>query len=96
MAEAAVTEALRLAPEVAAASNQPASERVIDVAVGTIDAARYARKRINEALAYGEWLNDVQVWVWEEGVHTRAPLSDSGRRFGVELRLEQPSRSSAV
>lgn len=94
LADRAVEEALRLAPEVAGAPNQAASERLVDVPVSTVDAARYVRKRINAALASDEWLDEVQVWVWEAGVHQRDPMSDAGRARGVELRLEQPGAHS--
>jgi hypothetical protein len=92
IAEAAVTEAMRLAPEVAAAASAQESERAIEVAVTTIDAARFVRKRINEALAFGEWLDEVQVWVWQADKHSRPPLSEIGRDQGVELRLEHAAR----
>jgi len=92
LAEEAVAKALDLAPEVAEASSPTASERTVDVAITTVDGARFLKKRVNEALASAEWSNEVQVWVWEAGKNVRPPLSDHGRAHGVELRLEQATR----
>jgi hypothetical protein len=89
LAAAGVESALRLAPEVAAAPNRDASERVIDAAVTTVDAARFVRKRINEALAFEEWLDEVEAWVWDVDTSVRDPLTELGASCGVELRLEQ-------
>ena len=90
LADVAVEQALQLVAQVADAPDQASSERGIDVACPTVDAARYVRKRINAALTYGEWLDEVQVWVWEAGVHTRPPLTEHGKSRGIEVRLEQP------
>jgi hypothetical protein len=90
--DAIVEEALRLAPEVASAANRDVSERGIDIVIATPDAARFMVKRINEALVIGEWLDDVEVWLWQAESHTREPLTDAGRTSGLEIRLEQPSR----
>ncbi|MEZ5244891.1 MAG: hypothetical protein R2707_07335 [Acidimicrobiales bacterium] len=89
LAAAGVESALALAPEVAAAPDRDASERVIDAAVTTVDAARFVRKRINEALAFEEWLDEVEAWVWDAETSVRAPLTELGATCGVELRLEQ-------
>ncbi|MCP3935685.1 MAG: hypothetical protein GY708_09975 [Actinomycetia bacterium] len=94
LADTAVERALELAREVADAPSHLASERLIDVPVATPDAARFILKRINDALASGEWLEEVDAWVWESDTSTRPPLSDSGRETGVELRLEQVSPST--
>ncbi len=93
LADAAVELALELAPEVADSPKRITSERLIDVSVTTPDAARFILKRINEALAYGEWLDEIEAWVWESDRSNRPPLSESGRETGVELRLEQVSSS---
>ncbi len=95
LADAAVERALELAAEVADSPNHPASERLIDIPVASADAARFILKRINDALAYGEWLDEVDAWVWESERSTRPPLSESGRATGIELRLEQVSASAA-
>lgn len=94
LAAAGVESALRLAPEVAAAPDRDASERVVDTPVTTIDAARFVRKRINEALAFEEWLDEVEAWVWDADTSVRRPMTELGAACGVELRLEQarPSR----
>ena len=92
LTDAAVDIALQFAPEVAAALNRSSSERAIDVAFPTLDAAKHARKRINDALSVAEWQNDVDVWVWQFDTHVRPPLTDHGRESGYELRLEQTGR----
>lgn len=91
LSDVAVDEALRLAPEVAAAPTRRLSERGIEAEVLTADAARYALKRINDALTIGEWLDAVEAWVWIEGESVRPALTDNGRANGIELRLEQPT-----
>lgn len=90
----AIEAAMSLAPEVAAAPSRDESERALDIVVLTVDAARFVRKRINEALAYEEWLDEVEAWVWDVDTSVREPLTDHGVEYGVELRLEQarPSR----
>ncbi len=90
LATAGVESALLLAPEVAAADRDSA-DRALPVAVTTVDAARFVRKRINEALAYEEWHDEVEAWVWDVDTSVRDPLTESGVEFGVELRLERVS-----
>ncbi len=92
LTDAAVEAAMALAPEVAAAGGQGSRERAIDVAFPTRDAAKHARKRINEALFADEWLDELEVWLWEAGVNVREPLTEHGRENGYELRLEQRHR----
>ena len=92
LATRAVESAMELAPRVAAASSQEASECVIDIQVTTVDAARFVRKRVNEALAYEEWLDTVEAWVWEADTSVRSALTEHGETHGIELRLEQTSR----
>lgn len=87
--DAAVEQAVALAPQVAAATDPEERELVLDVAVETLDAARFVRKRVNEALGFDEWLDEVEVWVWDYDTCTREPMSDAGREFGVEIRLER-------
>lgn len=89
MTSAAVEQALALAPDVAAAIELADRERVLDVAVETVDAARFIRKRVNEALGFHEWIDEVEVWVWDIDTNVRDPLSAGGREFGVEIRLER-------
>ncbi len=91
LADAGVEAALALAPEVAAAA-QEAADRALPVVITTVDAARFVRKRVNEALAYEEWHNEVEAWVWDTDTSVRDPLTDHGVEFGVELRLEQVHR----
>lgn len=94
LTDAVVDEALRLAPEVASTTTRESSERAIDMAIPTVDAARFMVKRINEVLVIGEWLDVVDVWIWQADQHTRAPLTDAGRASGLEIRMEQPSPST--
>lgn len=89
LAEQAIEQALRLAPEVHAAPSGATSERALDVDVTTVDAARFVRKRVNEALGYAEWSDDVVAWEWQRGVNHREPLSEGGNMHGVEVRLEK-------
>lgn len=92
LAEVAVEQALALAPEVADAPSREASERGLDLIVPSVDAATYLRRRINEVLAAGEWLDDVEVWVWQRDQHVRPPLTPSGQACGIEVRLERARR----
>ncbi len=91
LADVAVERALELAPEVADSPNRISSERVIDIPMATVDAARFVLKRINEALAYGEWLDEIEAWVWELDTSTRPAMTEAGEESGVELRMEQVS-----
>jgi hypothetical protein len=89
LTDQAVEIAMQLAPEVAAAPTRESSERVIDVSVTTVDAARFVRKRINEALAFNEWHDEIEAWVWEADTSVRPALTERGGERGVEVRLEQ-------
>lgn len=91
LADEAVDIALKLAPQIVAAPSRDASDMVIDVTFPTVDAARYAIRRVNEQLAIGEWLDVVDVWVWEDGKSVRDPMSEGGKANGVELRMEKAS-----
>ncbi len=93
LADDAVAAALAVVAEVADAPNRVASEQAIDVAMPTLDAARFVLKRVNDALAPGEWLNEVEAWVWDAHTSTRPALTAAGRVGGVELRLEQLAAS---
>lgn len=66
-----------------------ASEKLIDIEFPTLDSAKYALRRINEVLAAGEWLDEVEAWIWQADTHVRAPLSAHGETNGWELRLER-------
>lgn len=84
----AIEAVLAVVADVAAAP-RTASERLVDVSFRSRNDARYAIKRINEQLSVGEWLDDVEVWLWDADVHHRAPLSEHGRTNGFELRVER-------
>ncbi|MFN3218780.1 MAG: hypothetical protein ACE367_19975 [Acidimicrobiales bacterium] len=83
---AAIDEALRL---VATLGPEPHVDAGIDVAFASAGDAVFARKRLNEALAVRELLDDVEAWVWESRRHVSAPLTDAGRTNGFELRVRR-------
>lgn len=87
-AAAAIDEALRL---VATLGPEPFIDAGIDVAFASAGDAVFARKRLNEALAVRELLDDVEAWVWESQRHVSAPLTDAGRANGFELRIRRRS-----
>jgi hypothetical protein len=89
LTDAAVEAAMALAPEIAADRSHGSRERAVDVDFPTRDAAKHARKRINEALFAAEWLDELEVWLWEADTHVREPLTEHGGRNGYELRIEQ-------
>ena len=84
LADAAVDEAMALVGRVEAEG-----ELALETAMPSLDAATYCRKRINEALGFDEWLDEVEVWVWDAHTHRRAALSEGGKAVGVEIRLER-------
>lgn len=81
---AAIDEAVERASTVAAA---PGGEIALEVAFPTAADAVYARKRVNEALAVRELLDEVDVWVWRSGEAGGRPMSVAGDEHGVEIRL---------
>ena len=91
LADAAVAEAERLAAAVV--DGEPGTEVAFDLVFDTVDAARFVLRRVNEVLAVGEWLDDVDAWVWEADTSTRAALTEAGARTGIELRLEPARRA---
>ena len=68
------------------------SDQVIDVDLASISEAQFVRKRVNDALQVGEWLDDVRTWIWRSDEHTRPALSERGMSVGFELRIEQSPR----
>lgn len=86
LAAAAVDEAVSIVDRVEAER-----ELALSTVMPSVAAAQYCRKRINEALGYDEWLDEVEVWVWDAHTHQREALSEAGRAGGVELRLERRS-----
>ena len=89
LTDAAVEAAMALATEIAADRSHGSRERAVDVDFPTRDAAKHARKRINEALFAAEWLDELEVWLWEADTNVREPLTEHGGRNGYELRIEQ-------
>jgi hypothetical protein len=83
LADAAVDESVSLLDRIEAER-----ELGLTTEMPTLAAAEYCRKRINEALGYREWLDEVEVWVWNGHTSTRKALTDAGAANGVELRLE--------
>lgn len=68
---------------------EPYVDVAIDVAFASPGDAVFARKRLNEALAVRELLDEVEAWVWEAGRHVSAPLTEAGRANGFELRVRR-------
>lgn len=89
LADAAVDEALAVVDRVDAEG-----EVALSTVMPSVEAAKYCRKRINEALGYDEWLDEIEVWVWDAHSHRRAALTEGGEAGGVELRLERRSDRS--
>ena len=83
LADAAVDEALQLVTRVA-----DEGELGFETEVRTLEAARYCLKRINDALRMDEWLDEVEVWVWNAHTSVRRPMTAGGETDGVELRIE--------
>ena len=84
LAAEAVDEALSVVGRVDAEG-----EIALATAMPSVAAAQYCRKRVNEALGYDEWLDEVEVWVWAAHTHRREALTEAGEAGGVELRLER-------
>lgn len=89
----AIELALALAPKVAEAVEFDERDRAIDVELASESEAQFVRKRVNDALQIGEWLDDVSVWVWRASEHRRPPQTEQGRRNGFELRIERSATS---
>lgn len=86
-ATAGIDEALRLAPIVAAATAPSDRQAALDVEVATVDAAKFVRKRANEALRPDEWHDVVAVVVWDVDIDGDDALSERGAAIGFELRI---------
>lgn len=84
LADAAVDEALQLVSQVT-----DDGEIGLSTEVATLEAARYCLKRINDALRMDEWLDEVEVWVWDAHTSVRRPITSGGEASGVEIRLER-------
>jgi hypothetical protein len=63
----------------------------VDVVFASAGDGVFARKRLNEALAVRELLDEIEVWVWQADQHVSAPLTAAGEASGVELRLRRRS-----
>ena len=83
LADAAVEEAIVVVARVA-----DDGELGLSTEVTTLEAARYCLKRINDALRMDEWLDEVEVWVWDAHTSVRRPITLGGETHGVELRIE--------
>lgn len=82
----AIAAGLRLAPLVADATSPSDRTQAIDVELASLSEAQFVRKRVNDALAVGEWLTEVRVVIWEQHEGGQA-LSASGIKAGLELRI---------
>lgn len=89
LTDAAVEAALALAPVVADDRSHGPRERAVDVAFPTRDGARHAMRRINEALFADEWLDEIEVWLWEPDASVREALTDEGQLSGYQIRIRQ-------
>jgi len=87
----AVAASLKIARTVADTHNPMA----VGVDLASLSEAQFVRKRINDALQVGEWLDEVQVVLWQVDQHWSAPLSDQGKADGFELRIERVRRDPA-
>ena len=76
LADAAVDEALEVVARVA-----DDGELGLTTEVTTLEAARYCLKRINDALRMDEWLDEVEVWVWDAHMSVRRPTRLAGVSF---------------
>ncbi len=83
LADAAVDEALEVVARVA-----DDGELGLSTEVTTLEVARYCLKRINDALRMDEWLDEVEVWVWDAHTSVRRPITPGGETHGVEIRIE--------
>jgi hypothetical protein len=87
--DAAVFQALRIAPALNGDLADRKAERGIDVAFAGVDEAREAERAIRAALT-DAGLDKVTTWLWRPQ-SLGAPQTDAGAEVGFELRLA-PSR----
>ena len=85
---AAIDEALRL---IDGLGPEPHIDVAVDAAFASSGDAIFARKRLNEALAVAELLDEFEAWVWESKRHVSAPLTAAGEANGFELRVRRRS-----
>jgi hypothetical protein len=83
--EAAVFQALRIAPALNGSTGDKKSERGIDVAFAGVDEARAAERAIRAALTE-RGLDKVTTWLWRPR-SLGPPRTDAGAEVGFELRL---------
>ena len=74
LADAAVDEALEVVARVA-----DDGELGLTTEVTTLEAARYCLKRIND-VRMDEWLDEVEVWVWDAHTSVRRPITPAAKR----------------
>lgn len=84
--DAAVDEALRLVEDLDADAR---GDLAVDIEFASSGDAVFARKRLNEALAMRELLDDIDAWVWQADRHQSAPITAAGAACGVELRVRR-------
>jgi hypothetical protein len=90
--DSVTSEAIEAALKIASAVASTHNAAVIDVELASVSEAQFVRKRVNDALSIGEWLDEVQVVLWQVDEHWSAPLSTQGKSDGFELRIERARR----
>ncbi|MGK0226799.1 MAG: hypothetical protein ACI8XD_001619 [Thermoproteota archaeon] len=93
--DAITGDAIQAALQIASAVATTHNAAVIDVELASVSEAKFVRKRVNDALSIGEWLDEVQVVLWQVDEHWSAPLSAQGNSDGFELRIERARRDPA-
>ncbi len=61
----------------------------VDVEFASSGDAVFARKRLNEALAMRELLDEIDAWVWQADRHQTEPITPAGAARGFELRIRR-------
>lgn len=93
--DAVTSEAVAASIEIARTVAATHTATPVEVELASVSEAQFVRKRINDALQIGEWLDDVQVVLWRVDEHWSAPLSSNGKAKGFELRIERARRDPA-
>ncbi len=90
--DAITGEAIEMALKIVSGVATTHNAAVLDVDLASVSEAQFVRKRVNDALQIAEWLDEVQVVLWQLDEHWSAPLSTQGETDGFELRIERARR----